>query len=76
MTLLQDISRYKANNFANAPTWADLLRQLQQLTPAQLSNPVTVELNFENECIPGNLDISGPNHDSLDEDIPVIRIDW
>ena len=74
--LLTLIKNYDADSFDTCPTWQELLNQLQMLTPEQLSNPVTIELNLTEECIPGHLDITGENHDSLDEDISVIRIDW
>jgi hypothetical protein len=53
--------------------YRELLEKLKQLSDEQLNCDVTVEDNCECECYPGELDICGPNHDSLDEDHPVIR---
>ena len=76
MLTSENIKRFNNGSFDDCPTWNDLLEQLQLLTPEQRTNPVTVELDVEHECIPGYLDLCGPNHDLLDEDIPVIRIIW
>lgn len=54
-------------------TYRDLLEKLQNLTEEQLDMTVTVEDNYENKCYPAQFDICGENHDSLDNDHPVIR---
>lgn len=74
--LIDDISKFGNDIFDNAPTWDDLARQIALMTPGQRSNKVTVELDFTDECIPACLDITGEDHDSLDADIAVLRIQW
>jgi len=44
------------------------------LTDEQLECTVTVEDAYENECRAAELRISTDNHDSLDEDHPVIFV--
>lgn len=70
------LSKYGNKNFDNAPTYRQLLEQLQLLSDEQLDVKVTIELDLEGECIPGCLDIAGETHDSLDEGVPVIRCCW
>lgn len=56
-------------------TYRDLLAELSRMTDEQLSCDLTVELAIEDECIPAELRICGPNHDVLDEDHPVIYVE-
>jgi hypothetical protein len=53
-------------------TYKQLIEELQKLTPEQLECDVTVEDSIDNECYPAELRIVGSEHDSLDEDHPVI----
>ncbi len=55
--------------------YLDLLQQLQKLTPEQLQMTVTVEDGIENECYAAELRITDTEHDSLDENHPVIFFD-
>lgn len=57
-------------------TYKDLLEQLQTLDDEQLGWPITVELGLSDECIEGELRICGEEHDLLDENHPVIYIEW
>ena len=60
----------------NVPTWRDIRDQLNSMSDDQLDCHCTVELDLSDECVPGYVDICGPNHDSLEENHPVIRIEW
>lgn len=53
-------------------TYKQLIEELQKLSPEQLSCDVTVEDGTENECYPAELRIADTEHDSLDENHPVI----
>ena len=55
-------------------TYRELIKELGQLTDEQLECTVTVEDAYENECRAAELRISTDNHDSLDEDHPVIFV--
>ena len=55
-------------------TYRELIKQLGQLTDEQLECTVTVEDGYETECRAAELRISTDNHDSLDEDHPVIFV--
>jgi hypothetical protein len=57
-------------------TYRELLEKLSNLTPDQLDSTVTVELTYTNECISADFDICAEEHDSLEENHPVITIDW
>ena len=56
-------------------TYRDLYNQLKKLTDEQLDTDVTVEDGTENECYAADLRICGIEHDSLDENHPVIYFD-
>lgn len=56
-------------------TYGDLLDAIGAFTPDQLNCTVTVEIPWEDECYPASLRITDSEHDSLDEDYPVIFID-
>ena len=58
----------------NEMTYRQLIEQLQKLTEEQLDCSVTVEDAYETECRAAELRISTDNHDSLDEDHPVIFV--
>lgn len=53
-------------------TYRDLLIKLQEMTNEQLDSTLTVEDGSANECYRGELRICGTEHDSLDENHPVI----
>jgi hypothetical protein len=53
-------------------TYKELITVLQALTPEQLDCDVTVEDSYENECYPARLEIASENHDSLEDNYPVI----
>lgn len=53
-------------------TYRDLLKELMELSDEQLECDVTVENGIENECFAAELRICAEEHDSLDEDHPVI----
>ena len=57
-------------------TYLELIDKLLNLQRYQLERDVTVEIFDGNdmECFPGSLMICGENHDSLDEDHPVIYV--
>jgi len=52
----------------------ELLLQLQKLSQEQLDNDVTVESGIDDECYPAELRICDTEHDSLDENHPVIYV--
>jgi hypothetical protein len=64
------------SDFDCAPTYQQLKEWLATLTDDQLEIKMTVELDLSGECVPAMFDITGHEHDSLDEDVPVIRIRW
>jgi len=53
-------------------SYRQLLNQLQQMTDEQLDCDVTVEDTAENECYPASIYFAGEEHDSLDENHPII----
>lgn len=55
-------------------TYRTLRELLNRMSDEQLDCDVTVEDAYENECYPAELRISGPNHDSLDDNHPIIYI--
>tara|TARA_Y100001973_G_scaffold95555_1_gene149107 strand:+ start:213 stop:386 length:174 start_codon:yes stop_codon:yes gene_type:complete len=55
-------------------TYRELIEQLENLTKEQLDCIVTVEDAYENECRAAELRICGDNHDSLDDNHPVIFV--
>jgi len=55
-------------------TYRQLIEELKKLDDYQLGCDLTVELNIEDECLPAELRICGPNHDVLDKNHPVIFV--
>lgn len=55
-------------------TYRQLQKMLNALTDEQLNMDVTVECSIENECHAADLRICGKEHDSLEENHPVIYI--
>ena len=56
-------------------TYRELIEQLEKLTDEQLDCTVTVDSLDRRECYPAGLAITGNDHDSLDEDHPILTID-
>lgn len=56
-------------------TYRDLLKKMGSFTAEQLDCTVTVEISWDNECFPASLRIADSEHNSLDENHPVIFID-
>ncbi len=57
-------------------TYKELLEILQTLDAEQLGWPITVELGLSDECIEGELRICDIEHGVLDDNHPVIYIEW
>jgi len=55
-------------------TYRKLLWALQQMNEDQLDATITVEDPCQDECFPAELRIAGTEHDSLDENHPIIYI--
>jgi len=55
-------------------TYRELIEQLEKLTEEQLECTVTVDSLERRECYPALLAITGNDHDSLDEDHPILTI--
>ena len=55
-------------------TYRDLIKQLEKLTDEQLDCTMTVEDAYETECRAAELRICDDNHDSLDDNHPVIFV--
>jgi len=55
-------------------TYRQLIDQLEKLAEEQLDCVVTVEDPHEDECRAAELRICGDNHDSLDDNYPVIFV--
>ena len=55
-------------------TYRQLIEQLQKLTEEQLDCTITVEDAYEDECRVAEVRICGDNHDSLDDNHPVIFV--
>lgn len=56
-------------------TYRELFEKLGTLTESQLNCDLTVELGPEDECYPAELRIAGSEHDSLDENHPIIFVE-
>lgn len=54
--------------------YRDLLEKLYDMNSQQLACDITVEIAWENECYPAELRIAGEEHDSLDNDHPIIYV--
>jgi hypothetical protein len=57
-------------------TYRELRKALEDLTEDQLNCDVTVEAALSDECSPAELRTCGEDHDILDEDHPVIYVQW
>jgi hypothetical protein len=57
-------------------TYEELAQRINQMDEHQKECDVTVELKYSDEWLRANLDICGENHDMLDEDHPVLIIDF
>lgn len=58
-------------------TYRDLLKRLQELSPEQLDCDVTIEDPYPDECYPvKEFRICDTEHKSLDEDHPVLFLDY
>jgi hypothetical protein len=55
-------------------TYRELLEAMIHWSDDQLDSTITVEVAFEDECYPAELRIAGVDHDSLDENHPIIYI--
>ena len=55
-------------------TYKELYNALNSLTENQLQQFVTVELGLSDECLPAQLRIAGKEHDTLDENHPIIYV--
>lgn len=56
-------------------TYRELLERLSSLSDEQLNCTVTIEDPYQDECFPAaELRICGEDHDSLDEDHPIIML--
>lgn len=53
-------------------TYRQLLSKMLTFTKEQLDSDVTIEMGIFNECFAANLRICGSEHESLDENHPVI----
>jgi hypothetical protein len=57
-------------------TFRELLSELKKFTQDQLDSTLTVEDAWENECFPAVLVFAGEDHDSLENEHPIILIKW
>jgi hypothetical protein len=55
-------------------TYRELKKELDSLSDEQLDMDLTVELSYEDECIPAEFRITGETHGLLDPDHPVIFV--
>jgi len=55
-------------------TYRELIKELEQLTDEQLECTVTVDSLDRRECYPAMLATTLDDHDSLDEDHPILTI--
>jgi len=53
-------------------TWEQLGQAIVFMSEEQKKSNITIELEFEDECLPAVLRICGENHSMLDEGHPVI----
>jgi hypothetical protein len=58
----------------NSLTYRQLIVELSKLNEYQLDCDVTVEMDLADECYPAELMICSTDHDSLDEDHPVLFV--
>jgi len=57
-------------------TYRELRDALQDLTESQLDCDVTVEAALSDECAPAEFRVCDSDHDILEEDHPVIYVQW
>jgi len=55
-------------------TYRTLAKLIDKMSDEQKDSDVTVEIETENECYAAGLRISGEDHDSLDENHPIIFV--
>jgi len=55
-------------------TWEELANAILKLSSEQRNSTVTVELGVSDECYPADLRICDIEHESLDENHPVVYV--